>query len=298
MDIEQFRTLSIIAKEGSISKAAKSMHISQSALSQQIISIEKELEGQIFTRNNKGVSLTCYGELVHTHSKNIISVYDTMLQELNEYSDQSEVIRILATSTIYNYALPCALYKITNETSQFTLQVERLYSNEIEDMVAGGCVDIGIITGKSKNALIDSKLIFQDDVYLIAHYDLDIPNEISIEEMPIYPIIMLDKKNKTIKNIIKQISNFISYRNLNIPYYLDSFESIKVSVLNNCGIAFLPYSSIKKELYNKQLKIININDFILTLDYYIIVKKRLTNNVSTRYRTITKMVDSIVEGIC
>lgn len=298
MDIEQIRALSIIAKEGSISKAAKAMHITQSALSQQIINIEKELNGQIFSRNNKGVSLTCYGDLVNSHAKNIISSYDSMLQELNEYSDQSSIISIIATPTIYNYALPCALYKIKNSTTQYSVHVERYFSNEIEEKIAGGCSEIGIISGESNSPLMDSKLIFQDDVYLIAHSDLDIPNEISISQIPDYPIIMLNNNNKTTKNLIKQINKYILYRNLNITYYLDSFESIKVSVLNNCGIAFLPYSSIKIELYNKQLKMIKIKDFHLTIDYYIITKKRLNNKMSVRYRTILNIVDLIIESIC
>jgi len=57
---------------------------------------------------------------------------------------------------------------------------------------------------------------------------------------------------------------------LKILYNSDSVESVKSSVLNEFGIAFLPYTAIKKELYNEQLKLIKIKDFSIRYDMYLI----------------------------
>jgi len=69
---------------------------------------------------------------------------------------------------------------------------------------------------------------------------------------------------------------------LNILYKSDSTESVKSSIFKGYGIAFLPYISIKKELYEKRLKLIKISDFSMEYQMYLINEKniKLSRSVS------------------
>ena len=51
-----------------------------------------------------------------------------------------------------------------------------------------------------------------------------------------------------------------------IHIYLDSTESVKASVIARHGLAFLPYMAIKKEVYHKQLKILDADGINLSYD--------------------------------
>jgi len=62
-------------------------------------------------------------------------------------------------------------------------------------------------------------------------------------------------------------------KELNVLYMSDSIESVKSSIFKGYGIAFLPYISIKKELYTKQLKLINIVDYSIEYKMYLINEK-------------------------
>ncbi|MDF2593542.1 MAG: hypothetical protein K0S75_3008, partial [Clostridia bacterium] len=63
---------------------------------------------------------------------------------------------------------------------------------------------------------------------------------------------------------------------------LDSTESVKSSVIKGHGVSFLPYIAIKKELYTKQLKIINVCDMDLKYDIYITYKRNADMNKNVK----------------
>ena len=98
-----------------------------------------------------------------------------------------------------------------------------------------------------------------------------------------YPLVMMHDKFKCRKqfNEILKEKGF-DIESLNILFNLDSTESIKSSVLKGHGLSLLPYISIKKELYNKQLKEIKVTDFEMQYEIYIIYKKDKGMNKGTR----------------
>jgi biotin operon repressor len=61
MKLHQLRMLLAVAQHGSIHEAARSLHISQPALSKAIAELERELGVTLMSRSVRGVSLTAYG---------------------------------------------------------------------------------------------------------------------------------------------------------------------------------------------------------------------------------------------
>ena len=66
---------------------------------------------------------------------------------------------------------------------------------------------------------------------------------------------------------------------LRVMYHLDSTESVKSTVLAGHGAAFLPYITVKKEVYQKQIKIISVMDFDLNYDVYSIYNPHLVKTI-------------------
>ncbi len=60
---------------------------------------------------------------------------------------------------------------------------------------------------------------------------------------------------------------------LNIIFNSDSLTAVKSSVLNGYGMAFVPYESVKHELYEKSIKLIEVKDLSLDYDIYMLSKK-------------------------
>ena len=81
MEIRVLRYFVEIAKEGNMTRAAKNLHVSQSALSKQMKELEDELGRPLFTRTKSGLSLTEAGALLHKRAEDILNMVDKTTDE-------------------------------------------------------------------------------------------------------------------------------------------------------------------------------------------------------------------------
>ena len=146
MHIEYFNYFYQVAKVKSISKVAKQIHISQSALSQQIQKFENSVGYQLFKRSNKGVELTEMGEIVLQYSENILNTYKKMMTDLEKGSNISNTVAIQACHSISHYALPCSIYKIKEKFPYHQYELSTSSSDKIRSSVENNICDIGFTT--------------------------------------------------------------------------------------------------------------------------------------------------------
>lgn len=279
MNIEYLYYFYKVATAGSISKVAKSAHISQSALSQQISKLEEVLGCKLLDRSNKGVELTDKGIIVLKYADNIIRTYDAMLAQLESSDEESRNIRIEACIFIATYSLPCVMYKVKDKFPKYNYELKPNESDLIEENVMNNICDIGVIYSKPKNQSLSYYKIGMDKIVLVSPGKYRISEEIDFNDLVKYPLILLNDKAHVIDPLTNKMREMgMRFENLRIIYNSDSVESIKTSILNEFGIGFLTYTSIKKELYYKQLKLINLKDFSIDYDMYLIYDKRVKEN--------------------
>jgi DNA-binding transcriptional LysR family regulator len=73
LDVKRMRVLSEVVRTGSFSAAADSLHLSQSAVSQQVAALEKEVGMQLLERTSDGPKLTAAGETLMSHADAVIT---------------------------------------------------------------------------------------------------------------------------------------------------------------------------------------------------------------------------------
>ena len=271
MNIEYLEYFYKVALAGSISRVAKDAHISQSALSQQISKLEETLGCKLLERSNKGVELTDKGMIVLKYADIIIRTYNSMLEELKTVEKNNRKIKIEACWSIATYSLPCVMYRIKNKFPNYTYELNPNEPDIIEKNVINNICDLGVIYNKPVNKQLSYHYIGVDRLELVASSNYRIDEEIHFKDLLKHPFIMLKDKTYLEDTFIKKMDELgFKVDDLKILYNSDSVESVKSSVLNEFGIAFLPYTAIKKELYNEQLKLIKIKDFSIRYDMYLI----------------------------
>ncbi len=87
--IRQIRYFQSVVRNNSFSEAAEECHISQSAISQQIQALERELGFPLLERKNRKFALTCAGEYFYKKSLVLIADYERMCREAARLSDQT-----------------------------------------------------------------------------------------------------------------------------------------------------------------------------------------------------------------
>ena len=89
MEIRALRYFLEIAREGNMSRAAESLHVSQPALSRQMKELETELGKKLFKRNSSGLSLTDEGRLLKKRAGDILDMVDKTADEFKSLDDIS-----------------------------------------------------------------------------------------------------------------------------------------------------------------------------------------------------------------
>ncbi|MDI3548074.1 MAG: hypothetical protein PWR10_1726 [Halanaerobiales bacterium] len=285
-----------IAKMKSISKVANSSHISQSALSQQMQKLEESLGFKLFVRSNRGVELTEWGNIVLKYSDNIIRTYNKMMDELKNQGNNQE-IKIEAAWTIATYCLPCALYKMKEKYPSHNYDLVSSSPEKIEQDVLNDICDIGFANVKPSNQSLSCYEVINEKVVLAALPNYDIPEEINLKEILNYPLIVLKGEciiKENLENNLKKID--YSLEDLNIVFTLESTEAVKSLVLKGYGVAFLPYSAVKKELFSKELITVKIPD--ISLDYSIYLINKADTDLSNPVREFIEGFKNLGNNVC
>lgn len=275
MNIETLRLISQVIESRSITKVAERENISQSALSQHIKSIELRLGVQLFDRTNRGLIPTVEGETFYRYAKNIVDCYHSLLREFEENKRNFTKVTFYANPLFSSYALPCTLFDLQTHFPEINMDMIVLPSLLVEQKILSGEGDIGFINGKPQSMQLWSQSVLVDPIHLVVKYDSVLPDRILPNDLYIYPLIMSSGRSVTRDTIDEGLRrNNVRIEKLIIKHHMDTIESVKLSVLNGYGLSFLPYSSIKKELYLKQLRIIELKDVSIANEFYLILNKQ------------------------
>lgn len=148
MDFNQLRYFLSIDNFGSMSKAAKQLGVSQQSLSGSMKSLEKELGvGYLFSRTNKGVTLTPAGKEFKRFALGSMLAYKEMLVALGKSQTGCQKTRLAVGATDIMSAdfLPPFIVEFLSRFPNIDLKVYNLPESEIASRVVQGDLDAGLV---------------------------------------------------------------------------------------------------------------------------------------------------------
>ena len=105
--LEQLVILRAVANDGNFKNAARSLFLTQPAVSLQIQNLEKQLKTTLFDRTKKQIALTEAGNLLVRYSNRILALCEESAKVLNDLSElQSGKLVIGASQTTGTYLMP------------------------------------------------------------------------------------------------------------------------------------------------------------------------------------------------
>ncbi len=135
-----------VAKHKHFKRAAEECSISQSALSLGIAELEKQLDTQIFERNNKQVLITPIGEQLLQRAQTIFSeIQDLITMAHSHQTPLAYPMTIGIIPTIAPYLLPKVLPALTDKYLTFEMTVVEKQTERLLDLVRYGHIDTAII---------------------------------------------------------------------------------------------------------------------------------------------------------
>lgn len=128
----------------SFTKAAEECYISQSAISQQIKSLEDELQVQLLIRNKKSFSLTPAGEYFYKQSKVILRQIDELCKKTKEIEEDDNVLKIGYLRGYHGKEIREAVIEFCELYPQVSIELQRGNHEELYDMLVNQSVNLVI----------------------------------------------------------------------------------------------------------------------------------------------------------
>lgn len=280
MNLQYLNAFYTTARLNSISKAAKTLHLTQPGLSMQIQSLEKELGETLLIRSNKGVRLTEAGKIVFDYADTILSMQENIERDLKNLKNQNRQLLLGACKSVGEFALPCSIYTFKQAHQQVEIQFDICNTAEVLEKIRDRSINIGIIQGEIDSDDLIQEPITKDQLMLVTS-DTTTPSEITLEELKRLPLIFRESGSGTREVIKRRLKHHeITLDQLNLIYFLNSMEAIKSSVISGKGISFIPRLSIQRELKEGMLREIKVKGLSFDNFFYVAYRRdyRLMNH--------------------
>jgi DNA-binding transcriptional LysR family regulator len=145
-NLERLRTLDALARHGSVSGAAEGLHVTTSAVSQQMAKLEREVGQQLLARNGRGVRLTDAGRLLAEHAARILSQVELAQSDLEARRGQVVgELRLGAFPTAARGLFPAALSRLRSRHPGLRVTTVEMEPASAVRAVLRGDVDLAVV---------------------------------------------------------------------------------------------------------------------------------------------------------
>lgn len=261
MQIESLKVFSDLAETESFTKAAQINNVTQSAVSQQIGSLEKHFNSMLIERSKKKFRLTREGTVLYEYSKQIFQAYEALHSRIQEIKDiVSGTIRVSTIYSIGLHELPPYLKSFMKNFPTVNVHVEYRRSNQVYEDVTGNVVDIGLVAYPVKDSRLDIIPLRTDRLVLICHpkHPFSKKKSLSIRELQEQKFISFEPDIPTRRAIDRKLrENKVDV--LHVMEF-DNIETVKRAVEIDAGVAIVPRNTITQEISNGSLKELRIEE--------------------------------------
>lgn len=198
--LDLYKIFCEVAKLGSFSKAAKSLYMTQPAVSQAIMQLESELEIRLFTRTPRGVVLTNEGEILFEYANSAINLINVGEKKIIESKNlMAGELRIGVGDTISRYFLLPFLEEFHSKYPKIKLKVINRTTLELTDLLKSGEVDMAICNLPVKDSTLEiMELMDIHDIFVCGEkYKDRISIPLSFNEIADLPLILLEPKSNS-----------------------------------------------------------------------------------------------------
>jgi LysR family transcriptional regulator, transcriptional activator of the cysJI operon len=290
MQIESLKVFCDLAETESFTKAAQINNITQSAVSQQISSLERQFKSLLIERSKKKFRLTREGQVLYDYSKQIIQTYDSLHSRLQEIKDIiSGTIRVATIYSIGLHDLPPYLKRFLKSFPTVNVHVEYRRANQVYEDVLGNVVDLGLVAYPTRDPKLEIIALRKEVLVLICHPSHPLAKQkiIKLEQLAGQKFIGFEPDIPTRKAIDKVFKD----HGVEVQHVMefDNIETVKRAVEIEAGISIVPQGTILQEVAKQTLAEVKIEGVELYRPLAVIYKKsKVLSPAMRQFITILK----------
>lgn len=252
---KRFKTLVVLKETTSFTQTANRLFITQPAVSQQVSSLEQELQLQLVVRNHGKIQLTTAGIELANFAKQTALESQRLISELKE---ETKHLKMGCTLSLSSTILPKFIKHLSKQADIVTTDINN--TEHILTDIREGKVDFGLIEGNFNKDEFDSFFVQKESFICVAHDTSKAPTR--IEDLFKLPLLIRESGSGS-RNIFE---NWLATQNYRISDFQSIIEIASPSAIieflkQNSGISFMYQSLVSKELNSGQLKRLDLQGF-------------------------------------
>jgi DNA-binding transcriptional LysR family regulator len=254
MDLRQLEIIRVIADTGSFTAAGEKLHVSQSAISRQILLLEEELGEPVFHRIGRRIRITPAGESLLQLSHRVFQDLQETVSTISEKRDSlSGTIRLVGGMTVCLYVFPTLLAEVRRVHPHLDLKVTVGSAERSIAMLRSGAGDLGMITLPVEATDLVSVPVLQEELLLITYpaHPLAKKKSITPADLDGQDFVLFETGSIT-RRLVEQ---FFARENVGAEVIMETenVEIIKAMVRNGLGISIIPSQAAASDVKAGQL---------------------------------------------
>ena len=276
MDLRQLEILQAIAETGSFTACGRKLHVSQSAISRQILLLEEELGEPLFLRVGRQVRMTPAAEsLVQLGQRVFQDVRETVGTITDRTRELRGTLRLSGGMTVCLYVFPSLLKQLRRAHPRLDVRLTVATAGQSLQEIRGGRVDAGLLTLPIDESDLVTVPVLREELLLITTpaHPLARRRRVVAQDLGHQPFILFEVGSAT-RRVIDHF--FMDTENV---------EIIKAMVKTGMGIGIVPYQAIEREVRAGQF-------FVTRIEGYELVRE--TGWVYPRANRVPRMIHELL----
>jgi DNA-binding transcriptional LysR family regulator len=260
MLLSQVQAFVTVAREGSVSRAAEGLFLTQPALTARLQGLEREVGASLFIRTSRGMRLS---EAGHAFLPYAVRALETLADGRRQVDALERggggQLTLGAAPAVSTYVLPIVLKRFAATHPRIAVRVRTGHSEEVLAQVLAEQVDVGLVRAL-RHPEIESTLLYEDRLVLVVTPDhpFSAAKTIEMEALRHEQLILFDRTSS-----YYELTSAL-FRQAGITpvgvMELDNIEAAKKMVQQGFGIALLPRTAVASELKVGTLREVEIAD--------------------------------------
>ena len=261
---------------GSFTKAAKSLHLTQPAVSQQIQLLEHSLGIRLFDRQGKKVRLTNEGNTLIAYTDRLFNLYGEILALFeSEHSMEHGKIAIGSSNVMGTYYLPKIIRLYNKKYPGIEIDLRLGNSDYVINKILEGEVDIGIAGKAGNNSKLSEQLIHKEHLLLVSSADHDLGKKESVEVADLLKASFISRERGTANRaaVDRWFKEKVGKEYPRVSIEIENVEAAKQIVQQGYGITIIPEATVTREIEAGLLKSLHCPEMDMFIDIYVVYMK-------------------------
>jgi DNA-binding transcriptional LysR family regulator len=259
VDVRQLQIVRAVADTGSFTAAARVLHVSQSAVSRQVLLIEEELGEPVFLRLGRRVRITSAGESLLELSRRVLTdIRDTTASIVEHHRTLKGTIHLGGGMTVCLHVFPVLLKEFRRRHPRVDVKLTTGGTPHLLERIRAGVVDVGLLTLPVDAPDLVQVPVMREELLLVMppSHPLARRRQIAPRDLSDQPCVLFEHGSSTRRVIDEMMAR--EHVRPRVVMETENVEILKALVTIGMGLTILPYQAVVREVRARQLRCMRV----------------------------------------